>query len=80
MASHLFDVLGAIGIRDQFSFNRGVLELAFATVQMPGVSDHELEVVVLIDRRAHILVVVIELLERHLVVADVSIPLSHELR
>lgn len=79
MASHLLDALRAIGISDKLSLNSSVLELAGTAVQVPGVSDHELEVVVLVDRRAHILVVVLELRQGHLVVADVSIPLSHEL-
>ena len=80
MASHLLDALIAIGIRDQLSSNSRVLVLAFAAIQVPGVPDHELKVVVLVDRRAHILVVVLEFGQRHLVVTDVSIPLGHELR
>ena len=80
MASHLLDALIAIGIRDQLSSNSRVLVLAFAAIQVPGVPDHELKVVVLVDRRAHILVVVLELGQRHLVVTDVGIPLGHELR
>jgi len=80
VASHLLDALSAIGIRDQLSSDSRVLELAFAAIQVPGVPDHELEVVILVDRRAHILVVVLELGQRHLVVTDVSIPLGHELR
>ena len=79
MASHLLDALSAIGIRDQLSSDSRVLELAFAAIQVPGVPDHELEVVVLIDRRAHILVVVLEFGKCHLVVTDIGVPLCHEL-
>lgn len=49
MASHLLDALGAIGISDELSLNGGVLELARAAIQVPGVSNHEFEVIVLID-------------------------------
>ena len=80
MASHLLDALRAIGISDKLSLNSSVLELAGTAVQVPRVSNHELEVVVLVNAGAHVLVVVDELLKCHLVVTVLSIPLGHELR
>ena len=75
---HHFNVLVSVGICDQLSSNSSVFELALTAGQMPRVSNHELEVVVLVNAGAHVLVVVNELLKCHLVVAVLSIPLGHK--
>ena len=79
MTCHHLDVLVSVGICDQLPLNSSVFVLALTAGQMPCVSNHELEVVVLVNAGTHILVVVDELFSSHFVIAGLSIPLGHEL-
>ena len=76
---HHLNVLVSVGICDQLPSNSSVFELALTAGQMPRVSNHEFEIVVLVNAGADILVIVDELLDCHLVVTVLSIPLGHEL-
>jgi len=46
---------------------------------LPSVADHQLEVIVIIDGAAHVLVVFTKLLKCHLSLCLERVPLSHEL-
>lgn len=73
------DVLGTVGIDHEMASDAGVGASTLTSFDVPGVTHHEFEVVVLIDRRAHIGVIVAELFKGHLVVSGLAVPLAHEL-
>ena len=73
------DLLRAVGVRLEHALDRRVLRLALAARDVPRVADHQLEVVVAVDRRADVLVVVLELFDRHDAVLAVRLPHTHEL-
>ena len=79
VTGHLNNTLVAVGVGHQLSLNGGVFELTGTTVEVPGVPDHKLEVVILIDGGGDVSVVVDEFGDGDLVVALASVPLGHEL-
>ena len=76
---HFDNFLRSICVCFEDPFNGCVFVLALATVEVPRVANHQFEVVVVFNGRAHVLVVVLELLNRHNVVLLVRFPDTHEL-
>ena len=76
--SHFDHLLGAICCRDQGALNRSVFILSLTTIQVPSVSNHQLEVVILVDARADIRVVVDEFSLGNFSIAHVCVPLCDE--
>ena len=72
------DLLAAVGIGLQHSLDGSVLVLALAPSQVPGVSDRQFEVVIIINGSGDVSVVHVELLSGHLSVSSHSVPLLHE--
>jgi len=68
------DFLAAVSIRLQHSLNGSVGCLSLASSNVPCVANHELEIVVAVNARGHVLVVVLELLNGDDVIALVRLP------
>ena len=64
----LFHGLAAVGMRHEHARVGRVRTPALATGDVPGVADHELEVIVVVDRCRNIVVVVLPLLARDLAI------------
>ena len=79
MASHHLYALVTLGIGNKVSWDGSVGGLALTSSKMPSISDHQLEVVVLIDTGTHVSVVVDELGLGDLAVLLDGIPLGQEL-
>ena len=76
---HFHDFLRPVCVCFEDAFDGCVLVLALAAVKVPRIANHQFEVVVVLNGRAHVLVVVFELLNRHNVVLFVRFPHTHEL-
>lgn len=75
---HHLDVLSAVGIGDQLTGDAGVGACTFSAGDVPGVADHELKVVVLVNTCTYVSVVFEELWLGDLAVFA-AVPLAHEL-
>ena len=74
------NLLTAIRVGLQDTLDCRVGHLALSTGNVPCVTNHELEVVVRVDAGAHVLVVVLELFNRHDLITLVGLPHGHEVR
>ncbi|KAJ8524997.1 hypothetical protein ON010_g16119 [Phytophthora cinnamomi] len=75
----LFDRVRAVGVLHEHATASGVGRPALAATDVPGVADHELKVVVVVDGRAHVGVVAHKLARVHLTVLLAAIKRVQEL-
>jgi len=74
-----FNVLGTVGIDDEVTFVGCVLAPALTSCYVPCVTDHEFEVVIIVNAGTHITVIVAELFDGDAIILLKCIPLAHEL-